>query len=99
MAISKKLKSVQIMLVVITLLVLGLAARLHAGGAPVIAENADMVWQMIVGLFGLLNTILMAVIVWIINNQSGIFGRIGRLEAANQVRSAICEERHPEGHR
>lgn len=99
MAISRKLKSVQILLVVVTLLVLGLSARLHAGGSPIVTENADIVWQLIVGLFGILNTILMGVIVWIISNQSGMFGRIGKLEAANQVRSAICEERHPEGHR
>lgn len=99
MAISKKLKSVQIMLVVVTLLIFVLSAQIHAAGTPIITENADVVWQMIVGLFGLLNTILMGVIVWIISNQAGMFGRIGKLEAANQVRSAICEERHPEGHR
>lgn len=99
MAISKKLRTVQIMLIVVTLLVLLLSAQIHAAGTPSVSEHADIVWQMIVGLFGLLNTILMGVIVWIINNQSGIFGRIGKLEAANQVRAALCDERHPEGHR
>ncbi|RQW89948.1 MAG: hypothetical protein EHM79_02255 [Geobacter sp.] len=99
MTISKKLRTVQILLIVVTLLVFVLSAQIHAAGAPVVAENADVVWQLIIGLFGILNTILMGVIVWIINNQSGIFGRIGKLEAANQVRAALCDERHPESHR
>lgn len=94
MAMRKKLRTVQIMLIVVTLLVLGLAARLHAEGAPSVAEHTDIVWQLITGLFGILNTILMGVIVWIINNQSAMFGRIGKLEAAQATRDAICAERH-----
>ena len=99
MAVTRKLRTVQTMLVIITLLVLGMAARLRAEGSPSVAEHSDIIWQMIVGLFGILNTILMGVIVWIINNQSSIFRRLGMVEANEQTRAALCDERHQTGGR
>ena len=97
MAITRKLRTMQIILIVVTLLVLGISFRIYAVGEPSVAEHSDIIWQMIVGLFGILNTVLMGVIVWIINNQSSIFRRLGIVEANEQTRAALCEERHTGG--
>lgn len=94
MAVTAKHRMLQVMLVVVTLIILGIAVQIQAGETPSIAEHSDIVWQMIVGLFGLLNTILMGVIIWIINNQSSIFRRLGKAEAALQTNAALCDERH-----
>ena len=55
---------------------------------------ASMMWEVITGLLALLQTIFMGVAVWLINNQSELYRRLGKIEGDEQTRKAICDERH-----
>lgn len=80
----------------LTGLVVFVSASLASAGdsAP---TPAGMMWQVIMVLFGALDTILTAIIVWLVSNQRETFQRIGVLEKGEAVRAEICKERHPHG--
>ena len=68
-----------------------------ANAATLSADNVTSVsimWQVITGLLALLQTIFICIGLWLINNQTEIFKRVGKLEASDQTREALCEERH-----
>ena len=75
---------------VVLLVSFGIASQ----GEAVQPTTSGMMWEAIMGLFGVLNTILTGVIVWLVSNQREAFSRIGKLETGEEVRSSICDERH-----
>lgn len=54
----------------------------------------DILWQLVVALFGVLDTLLTGIMIWIICNQSELFRRLRQVEADNQTAAAVCDERH-----
>ena len=69
---------------------LGIASQ----GEAIQPTTQGMMWEVIMVLFGALNTILTGVIVWLVSNQREAFTRIGKLETGEEVRASLCDERH-----
>lgn len=92
---SRKCAGMIKFLVMALAFVMVIAARLlYAGEAPTMGEHPDFLWQIIVGLFALLNTILTAILIWIISNQKELFQRVGHLETGLATVEVLCDERH-----
>lgn len=79
-------------LVLTMVVLLTSVSMVSAGDAP--PGSTGMMWQMIMALFGMLDTVLTGIIVWLVSNQRETFQRIGRLESGEDVRAALCDERH-----
>ena len=99
MSQPQKYRLLQVAVVLTTICFLALAASVSAGDVPSVREHSDIMWQIITALFGVLNTILTGVIVWIISQQSELFGRLRKVEADQQTTERLCEERHAGGRR
>lgn len=77
------------------LVVFLVAAQIAFGGGEAMQPTPmGMMWEVIVALFGLLNTVLTGVMVWLVSNLREAFQRISRLEGDDQTRKALCDERH-----
>jgi len=57
-------------------------------------EHADAAWRIVVVLLGGLQTILMGIAIWMINNIRELFTRTSKLEGNCQTLKAVCDERH-----
>jgi uncharacterized membrane protein YcjF (UPF0283 family) len=68
----------------------------HASNAPVPADSITSK-DIIMILFGLLQTILLAIGVWLISNDRELFTRLRQVETKQEVRDNLCEERNTEG--
>lgn len=49
-------------------------------------------------LFGMLQTVFMGIGVWLISNDKELFTRMGKVESAQATREAICDERNDVEH-
>jgi hypothetical protein len=68
------------------------AGSLYAGAGVV--EAGDVMWKIICALMSALSSICIGIQVWIIKNQTELFTRMGKVEADDQTRKALCDERH-----
>lgn len=84
-----------VILLVTSAVMLCSASLAHAG--DVVPSPMGMMWQVIMVLFGALDTILTGIIVWLVSNQREAFQRLSLLEKGEAVRAEICKERHPHG--
>lgn len=66
-----------------------------AGTAP--APDTITSKDIIMILFGLLQTMFMGIGIWLISNDKELFTRMGKVESNQATRDAICDERNTDG--
>ena len=60
------------------IMIAAVAANVAYAGEPAQMSQTGAMWQVIMTLFGVLNTILTGVIVWLVSNQKELFQRMGK---------------------
>lgn len=84
-----------VLFLILTVGTVVIVAISHAGTEP--PQEVISSKDVILVLFGLLQTGLLALAVWLINNDRELFVRVGKMETSQASREAICEERNKNG--
>jgi len=70
---------------------LAIVAMAYAG--TVQPDDSFSLKDIVMVLFGLLQTLFMGIGVWLIANDKELFTRMAKVEKDQQVRDAVCDER------
>ena len=85
----------QLTVVICALVMAGLLGKVWAGSMPEsAAPHADIMWQALIGLLCVINTVFVMIGTWMISNIRELLLRIGKTEANVQTMQAVCDERH-----
>lgn len=98
MAKFNKLKTCVYTMVAVCLMLTWYALVEAAGQlAPPAAADAMSSKDIIMILFGMLQTVFMAIGVWLISNDKELFTRMGKAESEIATRKALCDDRNEDG--